>query len=306
MVLISLEIYTTNLFLFLQSTLGRLRVLRVTPSHTFLYKKLDEYGKEHDKDLVNSFKRECTRLKKENEVSDVNKIEVNEDQDAVKIKDVSSKQHNNANQNIKSLSCDVTEDETTVMNTTDFRTMAHGSGPLINKDACAMGPATATTTTATEATSTHKMGNSIEQNSSKLLPFSNSSNNNILIDRGYKHVIDNFNMRKEVADMTEEHQNINENWVTHLVVKNRVSGSHLTDEHCTDGVCDMENGKVVPSKEEHELQHENYVTLVERIITEHITCLQFLQDVVIRHIQHTYSKEMKEPTQSVRCYFLCF
>ena len=216
MVLISLEIYTTNLFLFLQSTLGRLRVLRVTPSHTFLYKKLDECGKEHDKDLVNSFKRECTRLKKENEVSDVNKIEVNEDEDAVKTKEVSSKQHNNANQNIRSLSCDVTEDETTVMNTTEFRTMVHGSGPLINKDA------SATTTTTTEATSTHEMGNSIEQNSSKLLPSSNSSNNNLLIDRGYKHVIDNFNMQKEVADMTEEHQNINENWVTHLVVKNRV------------------------------------------------------------------------------------
>ncbi len=40
----------------------------------------------------------------------------------------------------------------------------------------------------------------------------------IEIDPGFKHVIDNFNTRKNVCDMTESHQNINENWVTHLVV----------------------------------------------------------------------------------------
>lgn len=39
---------------------------------------------------------------------------------------------------------------------------------------------------------------------------------------GHKHVIDNLGIRKEVADMTEEHENINENWATRLVVKNEL------------------------------------------------------------------------------------
>ena len=34
-----------------QASLARLSTLRITTSHTYLYKKLDEFGKDHDKPL---------------------------------------------------------------------------------------------------------------------------------------------------------------------------------------------------------------------------------------------------------------
>ena len=87
-------------------------------------------------------------------------------------------------------------------------------------------------------------------------------------DVGYKHVIDNINIRKDVADTTEEHQNINENWVSHMVVKNRVRGNELPAHAPICSIISMENGKDVPNPTDPQMQYENHMNLVRRIIQE--------------------------------------
>ncbi len=80
-----------------------------------------------------------------------------------------------------------------------------------------------------------------------------SGKSDLEVEPGFKHVVYNFNMPKEVCDMTEEHQNINENWVTHLAVKNRVSAKELSDV-AESNIFYMENCTVIPSQLEHKLQ----------------------------------------------------
>ena len=50
------------IYLFLQSMLCRLGVYRLVVSHTFLYKKLDEYGKEHNGKILEKVIGEGKRL----------------------------------------------------------------------------------------------------------------------------------------------------------------------------------------------------------------------------------------------------
>ena len=99
--------------------------------------------------------------------------------------------------------------------------------------------------------------------------------------------------------MTEEHQNVDVHWCTHMAVENRVSGNHLSDtKPDADGLLQMENGLCLPTRHDHHLQRQNYITLTTRAIVE-IPCLAFLKPVVCQHIQHQYSKETREKSQMV-------
>ncbi len=119
-------------------------------------------------------------------------------------------------------------------------------------------------------------------------------------DKGRKLVFDNFDFRQHVHNMTEDHQNVDVHWVSHLAVENRVSGNHLSSEKpSVQDLQQLENGLCLPSRHEHHLQRENYITLAERAIAE-LPCLECLQPVVCRHIPHQYRKEMSEKTDVVR------
>ena len=45
-----------------QATLLHLKALRLAISHSYMYKKLDEYGENHDEDMCTAVKNECKRL----------------------------------------------------------------------------------------------------------------------------------------------------------------------------------------------------------------------------------------------------
>lgn len=109
----------------------------------------------------------------------------------------------------------------------------------------------------------------------------------ITADKGRKLVFDNFDYKQQVHSMTEQHQNIDVHWVTHLSVENR-----------GDAVMQMENGVCLPTRHEHHLQRENYITLTERATVE-IPCLACLKRVVCKHIPRQYSKEMAEKSEMV-------
>ena len=46
----------------MQTTLLRLEKLRLTTSHTFMYKKLDQFGVDHDKSILKQVEKESRRL----------------------------------------------------------------------------------------------------------------------------------------------------------------------------------------------------------------------------------------------------
>ena len=195
-----------------QGTLCRLGALRVTTGHTYYYRKLDEFGKEFAASVEKKVKDETDRLKKKHEVSSMQTVVAESDQQ-----------------------------------------------PPAEHQAVVILPA----------------------------------------DKGRKLVFDNFDFKQQVHAMTEEHQNVDVHWVTHMAVENRVSGNHLSDKKPdVDGLLQMENGQCLPSRRDHHLQRENYITLTERAITE-IPCLAFLKPVVCKHIPHQYSKEMREKSEMV-------
>ena len=123
-------------------------------------------------------------------------------------------------------------------------------------------------------------------------------------DRGRKLVFDNFDFKQHVHNMTEDHQNVDVHWVSHAAVENRVSGCHLSSEKPDiNDLAQLENGLCLPNHREHILQKENYITLAERVIVE-LPCLEFLKQVVCKHIPHKYRKEAREKSEIVR--FLSF
>ena len=108
-------------------------------------------------------------------------------------------------------------------------------------------------------------------------------------DKGRKIVFDNFDFKQHVHSMTEDNQNIDIHWVTHMAVENRVSGNHLSSvKPSPENLLQMENGLCLPSRHEQHLQRENYISLTERALVE-LPCLEFLKSVAYASASQTSS-----------------
>ncbi|KAK3737425.1 hypothetical protein QZH41_016901 [Actinostola sp. cb2023] len=113
----------------------------------------------------------------------------------------------------------------------------------------------------------------------------------------FKVVLDNIDLNIRTRDMTAERQNKDIHWVNHSAVMNRV----IPDEHFHRVVdlLEIDNIQFLPSLVDHEKIRRDYTHLVERILVEHLPCMQFLQTVCPLHIPHKYSKEMSQKTQKI-------
>ena len=78
-----------------------------------------------------------------------------------------------------------------------------------------------------------------------------------------------------------------------------ILGNHLSDGKPICELNKLENASFFPSKIEHNLQRQNYISLVSRVVANSIPCLKGLQDAVMYHIPHQYTKEMTKPTNTV-------
>lgn len=105
--------------------------------------------------------------------------------------------------------------------------------------------------------------------------------------------------KQEVHHMTEDHQNVDKHCVTVMSTENRILGNHLSDKLPDNGILEMENGKCLPNSIDNVAQRENYISLVEEIITTNIPCLNFLSDVATKYIPHQYKKETSNKTETV-------
>ena len=100
--------------------------------------------------------------------------------------------------------------------------------------------------------------------------------------------------------MMEDYQNIDTHECAISFVPNRVSNKALSMEAPQTLLKDFDNANFLCNQEEHKLQRENYIALVERIITSDIKCIDFLKSEVTKHIIHAHSKEMAK-----KCHMVC-
>ena len=114
------------------------------------------------------------------------------------------------------------------------------------------------------------------------------------LNNGFQFVIDNLDLRQDVKDMRSDNQNKEFHWTNMNFVMNRVSGLHLPDDEPICQLSDLPNGAVLPQAKDHLNNRENYIVLVGRIITERIPALNFLKHAVQKHIHHKYSVEMAQ------------
>ena len=85
-----------------------------------------------------------------------------------------------------------------------------------------------------------------------------------------------------------------------MAVINRVSNPELSTEKPFTALETLDNGPFICNSSDHIKQRSNYVTLVARILTQNIKCLEDLEDVVTWHMPHKYSKEMNCKSENVR------
>jgi len=119
------------------------------------------------------------------------------------------------------------------------------------------------------------------------------------LSSGFKVPFDNFDIYQRVREMTEDNQNIDIHWVNHNSVTNRVSGNDLSDAAPICDILEVNNAKLLPNMPDHMMQRENYIVLVERVLTEELPYLGFCKDAVVRHIPHRHSREMSKKSEKV-------
>ena len=113
-------------------------------------------------------------------------------------------------------------------------------------------------------------------------------------------VFDNVDVVVKLSDMTEENQNVDTHDCVKSYVMNRVGGNNLSTVTPRKNLEDVPNGEFLFDKDDHKNQRSNYVTLVQRVIVQDIKCLNSMEDCVVQHIPHVYSKEMSKKCQMVR------
>ena len=116
---------------------------------------------------------------------------------------------------------------------------------------------------------------------------------------GFNIVIDNWDMRQEVKNMTSENQNVDIHWVNHNIVENRVSGNHPADDKPTKDIKDLQNKDLLPSMADHKALYDNYIIHIQRILVKRIPSFKCLVECVPKHIKHKHFEEMNQKSKKV-------
>ena len=306
----------------------RMHALCLMPSHTFYYKKLNEFGMDYDKDIFEKVKTEEKR--KEMEAAKMSKLSCMSDvRGPSSMSDTIQPKESDTAYSTMSNTCNTVASENVLSSSSSTECNIQGSDNARNKimqslvriqeedsledtqsqqnkllvfsswkaddSLKSMKPSfTDASTGNIDQTLADNVNHDLTvpgklQLSDKLYPS----------DTGRKFVLDNVDIHQTTHDMSEEHQNPDAHYCSLMCTENRVTGNYLSDDQPICNLKDLGIGKCVPSKLEHSQQHDNYVHLVSRVITSEVPCLNFLKDVALPHIPHIYSKEMREKTDTV-------
>ena len=117
------------------------------------------------------------------------------------------------------------------------------------------------------------------------------------IERTFKIMLDNIDLRITTRDMTPDRQNKDIHWVNHSAVKNHVTLGSRKREQIE--LSPLDNCQLLPAAADHEKLRRDFTYLGSRVLVEHLPCMEVLQSVCIKHIPHQFSKEMAKKTEKV-------
>lgn len=250
-----------------------------------MYKKMDEYGADHDAHITKAVKMESQRLSQEipiNVITDASGNQCTEEAINEKTKDAKAEMRQ---RQLQPAELPDPEMDEFVMK--------------INKQL----QEKATKKSATfQVTNEDIVNCSREQESLTLTDTETLATPHPFIpkDMGRKITFDNIDFYVQPHEMTESKQNLDVHWVAVMSTENRISSKHLSDDKPDlDKLAEFDNGMCFPSDSDHRLQKQNYVALIARIAVTHVDCLKPLEDVVSKHIKHKYSSSSCKPTNTV-------
>lgn len=114
------------------------------------------------------------------------------------------------------------------------------------------------------------------------------------MDKGYQPriVYDNFDFRITPGQLTRDHQNTDNHWISQYVTFDRVDTSGLNNSHPIGDLREFEisNLYLINGEEKAKLRSD-YIVLVCRVLAKFIPWLDPLKDL-LGHIKHRYSEEM--------------
>ena len=121
---------------------------------------------------------------------------------------------------------------------------------------------------------------------------------------GQKIIIDNLYYRQEVHYMSQEHQTVDNHFLSVCATKNRVAGNPLSSITPTCALKRLDVAKCIPNAMDQANQRFNYIIFAEKMLVKHLPSLKLFQDFILRQIPHLYSETMSKASETVNS--LCF
>ena len=115
----------------------------------------------------------------------------------------------------------------------------------------------------------------------------------------YQIVGDNLDLDVKVRHMDSDNKNKSFHWFNLVAFKDKITGSHLPDVH-NNTLDDVPVSAFLPSEADIQNLRQDFSALWSRVIVRNFKAFAFLQNAVIYHIPHVYSKLMSEPVEEVR------
>lgn len=115
----------------------------------------------------------------------------------------------------------------------------------------------------------------------------------------YQVIGDNIDLYVKTKHMANNRQNKSIHWFLMNAVQDRVIGKGLDNSQQIKPIMEVENAEFLPSKEDNSDLLHDFVPLVTRVIAENVPAFACFRDVVVSHIPHEFSQEMKTKSTQV-------
>ena len=115
----------------------------------------------------------------------------------------------------------------------------------------------------------------------------------------YQIVGDNidFEIRPHFSTTVREKRLIH--WFNVMAVKHRILANHLPDNGPQRPIKEFEPCHCIPSAKDHAVLRQNFIVLVERVLSERIAAFRPTKQSVVQHIPHKYSDIARKTTDQV-------
>ncbi|CAB4037460.1 Hypothetical predicted protein, partial [Paramuricea clavata] len=112
----------------------------------------------------------------------------------------------------------------------------------------------------------------------------------------YQIVGDNTDLYVKTKHMSSEKQNKIIHWFAMNAVQDRVTGNALDNLRPIKSIMKMESKEFLPSFHDNQHLLHDFIPLFARVLVDKIPAMQNFKSVVVKHIPHKYSNEMKKKT----------